>query len=416
MIGAEHMSEPASGIRKFEVLAVEPDERLRTRMTIELAGITPTPLSSVDELIHSVVPDAATVVLCGPGFASETGLGQLQRVSRSHPEVGLVLMAEDLTLPLLQSALRAGVRDAVTFDAGEAQVRQAIDRVGEAMANLVSRAAAAADTTEPGKVLVSFSTKGGVGKSVVSTNLATALALEHRDRVVLVDADLQFGDVGVLLGVPPVHTTLEAAGAIESADIQLMEGVLERHEASSLRVLCAPIEPSAADSITPEAMVAIVRLLRRMFDYVIVDMPPHFDDVVLALLEEADEVLLVASMDIPSIKNLKVGIQTLDLLALAGPKLRLVLNRATARVNLDIADVERALGVSAEFRIPSDISVPQAVNRGVPVVVDRPRSAAALALRALAQSVAGGPVGQPPEPEAEPQSSSSKRRAWHRDR
>jgi pilus assembly protein CpaE len=141
-------------------------------------------------------------------------------------------------------------------------------------------------------------------------------------------------------------------------------------------------------------------------------MPPHFDDVVLALLEEADDVLLVASMDIPSIKNLKVGIQTLDLLALAGPKLRLVLNRANARVNLDIADVERALGVSAEFRIPSDISVPQAVNRGVPVVVDRPRSAAALALRALAQSVAGAQVGQAPEAEAEP----SKRRAWHRDR
>src|SRR4029434_1339588 len=155
------------------------------------------------------------------------------------------------------------------------------------------------------------------------------------------------------------HTTLEAAGAIESADTQLLEGILETHEASSLRVLCAPIEPSSADSITPEAMIAIVRLLRRMFDYVVVDMPPHFDDVVLALLEEADDVLLVASMDIPSIKNLKVGIPTLDLLALAGPKLRLVLNRANARVNLDIADVERALGVTAEFRVPSDISVPQ---------------------------------------------------------
>jgi pilus assembly protein CpaE len=260
---------------------------------------------------------------------------------------------------------------------------------------------------------VSFSTKGGVGKSVVSTNLAVALALEHRNRVVLVDADLQFGDVGVLLGVPPVHTTLEAAGAIDSADTELMEGILETHEASSLRVLCAPIEPSAADSISPEAMVAIVRLLRRMFDYVVVDMPPHFDDVVLALLEEADDVLLVASMDIPSIKNLKVGIQTLDLLALAGSKLRLVLNRANARVNLDIADVERALGVSAEFRVPSDISVPQAVNRGVPVVVDRPRSAAAIALRSLAQSVAGGPVGAHAEPDPEP---APKRRGWHRDR
>src|SRR5262249_24661266 len=136
-------------------------------------------------------------------------------------------------------------------------------------------------------------------------------------------------------------------------------------------------------------LVGILQLLRTMFDFVIVDMPPHFDDGVLAMLTEADEVLLVASMDIPSIKNLKVGIQTLDLMSIAGDKLRLVLNRANAKVNLEIGDVERALGVSAEFRVPSDISVPQAVNRGVPVVIDKPRSAAALALHSLADEIAG---------------------------
>jgi pilus assembly protein CpaE len=118
-------------------------------------------------------------------------------------------------------------------------------------------------------------------------------------------------------------------------------------------------------------------------------MAPHFNDVVLALLEEADEVLLVASMDVPSVKNLKVGIQTLDLLSIAGSKLKLVLNRANARVNLDVSDVEKALGVDAEFRVPSDIAVPQAVNRGVPIVLDRPRSPAALALRELARTIDG---------------------------
>ncbi|GIU87654.1 MAG: hypothetical protein KatS3mg009_2169 [Acidimicrobiia bacterium] len=153
-----------------------------------------------------------------------------------------------------------------------------------------------------------------------------------------------------------------------------------------------------------------MRLLRTMFDFVLVDMPPHFDDVVLALLEEADDVLLVASMDIPSIKNLKVGIQTLDLLSVAGSKLRLVLNRANARVHLDVADVERALGVGADFRIPSDISVPQAVNRGVPVVVDRPRSAAALALRELASALSGGTRDDTGAVAAEPDPSA--RRRW----
>ncbi len=167
-------------------------------------------------------------------------------------------------------------------------------------------------------------------------------------------------------------------------------------------MLCAPVEPSAGDRITAEEMTGIVRMLRRMFDWIVIDMPPHFDDVVLALIEEADHVLLVASMDIPSIKNLKVGIQTLDLLALAGGKLKLVLNRANARVHLDVSDVERALGVSAEFRIPSDIAVPQAVNRGVPVVLDKPRSPGALALRGVAESfLDGSDAAVAVEPDAE---------------
>jgi len=175
-------------------------------------------------------------------------------------------------------------------------------------------------------------------------------------------------------------------------------------------VLCAPVEPSAGERITAEQMVGIARMLRTMFDFVVVDMPPHFDDVVLALLEEADEVLLIASLDIPSIKNLKVGMQTLDLLSLAGNKLHLVMNRANARVHLDIADVERALGVTAEFRIPSDIAIPQAVNRGVPVVLDKPRAPAALALRALADRYSA-PAPAPVEPETPPE---PRRRGWLR--
>jgi pilus assembly protein CpaE len=153
-------------------------------------------------------------------------------------------------------------------------------------------------------------------------------------------------------------------------------------------------------------------MLRRMFDFIVVDMPPHFDDVVLALIEEADHVLLVASMDIPSIKNLKVGIQTLDLLALAAGKLKLVLNRSNARVHLDVSDVERALGVSAQYRIPSDISIPQAVNRGVPVVLDKPRAPAALALRGVAESFLSddaASIQAVPDTPSEPE---SRRRRW----
>jgi pilus assembly protein CpaE len=396
---ASHMPHPD----RYRVVAVEPDDRYRTRLTIQLAGLAPAPFESLDALVEHLDEDEAVVVVFGPGLANDTGLAYAQRLSRSHPTVGIVLLAEELTLPLLQQALRAGVRDAVALEADDITLRQAVDRVGEAMAAISTRTFAA-EGPRRGRMIVSFSTKGGVGKSVVATNTATALAMRGY-RVVIVDCDLQFGDVAVLLGVPPLHTTIEAAGSIATADTQLMEGLLQTHESTGLRVLPAPVEPSAADQISPSEMVGIVQLLRSMFDYVVVDLPPHFDDVVVALLEEADDVVLVASMDIPSIKNLKVGIQTLDLLALAGSKIRLVLNRANAKVNLDIGDVERALGVPADFRVPSDIAVPQAVNRGIPVVLDKPKSAAGAALHSIADSF----IATDHNVESEP-----RRRGWRR--
>ncbi len=389
-----------SGPRRYRVCAVEPDHGERTRMAIRLAGITSAIYASVDELVASLSPGAPAVAVFGLSLANDAGLAEAERIGRAHPEIGVVVVTPELSAALLQKALRAGARDAVTADAEEAQVRQAVERVGETMVAMTRRQPPSGDVFEPGRVIVAFSTKGGVGKSVIATSIAATLSLKQSRPVVIVDADLQFGDVAVLLNVRPVNTTVDVAAAIEGADSEMMDGLLATHEATGLRVLPAPIEPSAAEQITPQQMLAIVQFLRSMFAYVVVDLPPHFDDVVLALLEEADDVLLVASMDIPSIKNLRVGIQTLDLLSLAGRKMKLVLNRANAKVNLDVADVEKALGVPAEFRIPSDIAVPQAVNRGVPVTIDKPRSASALALAHLAESFLDA-VPETEEPDTE---------------
>ena len=404
-------SERPGGAPRYRVLAFEPDERFRTRMTLELAGIVPAPASSLDAVMGDIVPGEPVVLVFGPSLAGPVGFNAVQRLARIFPEAGVVLLAEELTLSLLQESLRAGVRDALTVDAGERAIRQAVERVGEAMTGAAHRAATAGrEPARLGKVFVVFATKGGVGKSVVATNLSVLLATKFPNRVALIDADLQFGDDAVLLGLPPAHTSAEAATAVGNMDMGLMDSFLTVHEPSTLRVLCAPVEPAAGERITAEEMIGMVRMLRTMYEFVIVDMPPHFDDVVLALLEEADEVLLIASLDIPSIKNLKVGIQTLGLLSVAGDKLHLVMNRANARVHLDISDVERALGVAAEFKIPSDIAIPQAVNRGVPVVLDKPRSPAALALRALADR-----YSDPSQPAATPEvPSEPRKRGWRR--
>ena len=401
----------------FRVAIVAAEHRERTKWTIELAPVHATGYESIDAMLDAV-GDLPTVLLLGSGFANEQGFNHIQRLTRHHSNVGVVLLVDELSMPVLQEALRSGVRDVSLAQSDGVSLLTMIERVGDVIMDLAIQhvaPAAVIDPTTLGRVIVAFSTKGGVGKSMIATNLSTGLAMRGR-KTVVVDADLQFGDVAVLLGVPPQHTTLDAAGAIQHADLDLMESLLANHPATDLRVLPAPIEPSGADSISPETMVRIVELLRQRHEFVIIDMPPHFDDVVLALLDYADDVLLIASMDIPSIKNLKVGIQTLDLLSLAGDKLSLILNRANAKVNLELADVERALGMSTDFRIPSDIAVPQAVNRGIPVILDRPKSNAGIALGVLCDHFAGtGSATSSDGNAADPASGETAKRRWRRD-
>jgi pilus assembly protein CpaE len=136
-----------------------------------------------------------------------------------------------------------------------------------------------------------------------------------------------------------------------------------------------------------DELVAICNTLQAMCGYVIVDTPTQFDDSVLALVEAADEVLLVGSMDIPSVKNLKIGMRALDLAGIAGPKMRLVLNRANTQVKLDVREIEQVLGMRADFPIPSDIAVPIAVNAGVPVVDQQPKAAVTRAIAQLASQL-----------------------------
>jgi len=176
----------------------------------------------------------------------------------------------------------------------------------------------------------------------------------------------------------------ELTGSPRDRLVALLQSLLVRHDPSGLYVLPAPVEPAFADQVSGADMVRIVKILQSFCAYVVIDTPAHFNDVVLALLEESDDILLISGMDIPNIKNVKLGLQTLRLLNIPVSKLKLVLNRSNSKVKLDIGEVERTLQMKADALIPSDILVPQSVNKGVPAVIDAPKSGVSRSLEQLA--------------------------------
>ena len=381
-----HWSDGAAA--PYDVAIVEPDSRWRLRLGASLS--TAAQYDTLEALLQSVRLGRAAVVVFGPGLATPYGFEQIHRLISVRSELGAIFAVDgEVTTPLLHAALRAGARDTVSVNDPVA-LAEAIDRVGRLLGGTISRAPVPVEhRAAPGKLVVVFSAKGGVGKSTVAINVAVAMAHRTDERVALVDADLNFGDVAVLLGIPPQQTVLDAISAAQYGDTDLVRSMLTVHS-SGLLVLPAPTEPTLDAILDPAEIVSVCHTLQSTCGFVVADLPPQLDDLAVALIEAADVVLLVVGMDIPSVKNLKIGIQALDLHAIAGPKLRLVLNRANTQVKHDVREVESVLGLRAEFPVPSDLAVAIAVNAGVPVLEHAPDSPASRAFDRIARSLLGG--------------------------
>jgi Flp pilus assembly CpaE family ATPase len=241
---------------------------------------------------------------------------------------------------------------------------------------------------EEGRLIVVMAGKGGSGKSVTATNLALALSFgAGEDSVAIVDADLQFGDVALLLQIDPLRSLAEVAAQVEDLSEARLDALLLRHE-SGLRVLPAPLQPGG-EEVTPKAVVQVVEKVRRLYRYVVVDTGPVFDDILLNLLDHADDALVVVDMDLPSVKNAKVALDLLRAEGYSMDRLHLVVNRINSKARLDLVELERSLGLRTMAAIPSDRLVPQSVNEGIPVVALSPRSRVARAFTGLARSFLG---------------------------
>lgn len=381
------------------LLIVDEDDEFLAEAKSLFEGRAPV-ADSLTDVQRQVEEGTVDLVFLGPSFAHENGLKEASMLLDLDPDLAIVLVAGTITAPLLKAALRAGLKDVIETPLSAPKVNDTLSQVERHQ----RRAATAAPTPVPqpqaeeGLVITVMSAKGGSGKTVVATNLAILLAREAGDkRVAIVDADLQFGDVGLVLQLEPKLTLVNAAHELHRLDDSLLDSIMVRHP-SGLKVLAAPLEPAFADEVSTAAMTEILQRLRSVFDYVVVDTASLLDELLLSILERSDQVLLVVDMDLPSIKNAKLALETLRLLKFPSGKIRLVLNRGNAKVRLDTGEIERSLQMKVAAVVPSDAMVPASVNEGVPVVVSNPKSRVAKGFESVFRLVTGTKNASSSEP------------------
>jgi len=334
---------------------------------------------------HLAATPAEHLVVVGPSVDLSAALELAEHMRVHRPTLGVVLVRRRLETSLLAESLRAGIRDVIAED-DIAGLSTSVRRAKELSAAL--RDQAVQDGTgvaaSHGRIVTVFAAKGGSGKTTVSTNIAVALAQGGNRKVALLDLDLAFGDVAIAMGLSPTHTIADAVSMEASLDGAALRSLVTSHP-SGISVLVAPLDPSKAEGISTSLVIRAIDLLSVEYDYVIIDCPPALNDHVLAAFDVSDIVALVATLDVPSIKNLKLTLDTLTQLNYPTERLKIALNRANAKVGLEIKDVETAIGMPAIGLIPSSVDVPASTNRGAVLVDENPNHPFSVAVRAYVE-------------------------------
>jgi len=238
-----------------------------------------------------------------------------------------------------------------------------------------------------GRVITVFSPKGGTGKTVVSTNLAAMLAKNEGRRTLLLDLDLQFGDAAIMLGLEPTKTIYDLVVAPGELDTEKLAGYVTKHQCG-VDVLAAPLRPEDAELVVESKVTALIEVARASYDAIIVDTSPFFHGPMLATLDRTDQLLVLCGLDVPTLKNVRLALQTLELLSFPASRIHYVMNRASANVGLKTREVEDGLKVKVGTELPMDRTVQLCVNRGEPAVLAEPRSEFARELATLAKQIA----------------------------
>jgi pilus assembly protein CpaE len=380
------------------ILDPDPGTRAETHRTLALANLTVLTEGGHGVDGHTLVADAAPdCVMLALEPPVERGLQTLEAIVASYPTVPVVVYSSVEDGASVRRAMVAGASDYLTLPLNgpnaSAAIHGALSRVkvplGTGVTGDLASSTGPALSGRAGMVITVFGAKGGIGKSTISTNLATALARDTGASVALVDMDTRFGDVAIMLDVGVEMSLGEAARDVDKLDRTTIQRYLTRHP-SGVSVLPAPTDPAHWDAIAPEQVERIVHLLAQTHDYVILDTPGAFNELVALSLDLANVVLLVTSLEMASIKDTSVVLKMLRSWSFPEDKVRLTVNHVNQANSINEADIARTLDYKVFWSIPYDEAVSKSNQVGQPLVLWRPRSRAATNMAHLAVLVGGG--------------------------
>lgn len=340
------------------------DSLRRIEFTLGEEVITVSTQRDVEDTLRDLPNE--NLLLIGAEIPLENARSLAEKYRFSRPQLGIIVIRNRLDITILNDAIRSGIREVVGQD-DAASLVEACRRSIEISQKQSNANLETSRSNIRGKTILVFSAKGGCGKTTLSINLACALANDPETRVALVDFDLQFGDVAVALQLDPERNISQALSMTRGVDLLGLNSLLVERK-PNLSILLAPTNPSDVELITGELAQSLLNRLEEEFDYIIVDSPPAFTDVILRSFDMSDLCLLLTTLDMPALKNLKVSINTLDAIGISESKRTVIVNRSDAKAGLEIKDVEESIGSKVMGRIPTSQAVPATTNRGQAIV------------------------------------------------
>lgn len=345
-------------------------------------------VTTLPDLAMAMAHDPAErIVVIGSQIALFPALSFVRHLRRERPYAQVILMRDELDQDTVLQASAAGIEDVVP--ANEPYLlSEALERAALPYPEEPEEEPEPSEPLPLGRIITVFAAKGGCGKTTIATNLAVALNKNGSRKVCLIDLDLAFGDVAISMQLEPTKSLVDAVSSAGHLDEKVDELVTNYHE--GLDCILAPVVPGDAEKIPVSVVEEVLSAVRRRYDYVVIDTPAQFSEHVLAALDASHHHVLLTTAEIPAMKNLRLTLDMLDLLAYRHDARSIVLNRSDARGGLGVGDVEKAIKCAIAAQVPASHDVPASINRGVPIVDALPDHLVSRAIRDFANSVIAG--------------------------